>query len=150
MSPPPLSRPKELPIPTAQPRKTAPSVDPRLAKVLKALAKDPRYVEVLAAYAAAQAGPRQGFGSDALRIQGKIFCMVTSRAEFVVKLPKVRVAELVKAKRGRHFDANKGKPMKEWFVATAAKAGVVALAKEAFEAAEGGTLAFASGTRFAR
>jgi hypothetical protein len=105
--------------------------------VLKALAKDPRYAQVLEAYAAAQAGPRKGFGSGALRAQGKIFCMITSRGEFVVKLPKERVAALVAAKQGRYFDANKGKPMKEWFVATAAKPGVVALAKEAFGSAEG-------------
>jgi hypothetical protein len=103
------------------------------------LAKDARYAEVLEAYAAAQAGPRKGFGSGALRTHGKIFCMVTSRGEFVVKLDKKRVAELVAGKQGRHFDAGKGKPMKEWFVALTAKPGAVALAKEAFDFASGGS-----------
>ena len=110
----------------------APKPDPRLAQVLKALSKDPRYGETLEAYAAAQSGPAKGFGSDALKANGKIFCMVSSRGEFVVKLDKKRVAALVAAKQGRPFEAGKGKPMKEWFVSTAAQPGAVALAKEAF------------------
>jgi hypothetical protein len=32
----------------------------------------------------------------------------------VVKLPKVRVDELVEAGVARRFDAGKGRPMKEW------------------------------------
>ena len=36
------------------------------------------------------------------------------RGALVVKLPKQRVDELVRAGEGTSFDANKGKPMKEW------------------------------------
>ncbi len=58
-------------------------------------------------------GETVGFGSGALRINGKIFVMFV-RGRLVVKLPKVRVDELVEAGEGVRFDANKGTPMKEW------------------------------------
>jgi hypothetical protein len=58
-------------------------------------------------------GETAGFGSGALRINGKIFAMFV-RGRLVLKLPKLRVDELVEAGEGDRFDANKGTPMKEW------------------------------------
>jgi len=58
-------------------------------------------------------GATKGFGSGALRIQGKIFAMLV-RGHLVVKLPAERVAILVGAGEGTFFDANKGTPMKNW------------------------------------
>jgi len=55
----------------------------------------------------------RAFGSAALRTHGKIFAMLV-RGALVVKLPKQRVDELVGACEGTRFDANKGRPMKEW------------------------------------
>ena len=43
-----------------------------------------------------------------------IFAMVALNGQFVVKLPKARVDELVAAGTGERFDANRGRPMKEW------------------------------------
>src|SRR5690348_11930693 len=57
---------------------------------------------------------RRGFGSGALKVNGKIFAMLSSRDDFVVKLPKSRVDELVQAGVGTQFEPGPGRVMKEW------------------------------------
>jgi hypothetical protein len=58
----------------------------------------------------------KGFGSSALKVDGRIFAMLSARADFVVKLPRARVDELIGSGAGAPFDAGKGRPMKEWLV----------------------------------
>jgi len=59
-------------------------------------------------------GGKKGFGSGALKANGKIFAMVSSQGAFVVKLPKERVDELVAFGKGERFDPGHGRAMKEW------------------------------------
>jgi hypothetical protein len=96
--------------------------------VVKAFAKDPTVT---------LPGTGKGFGSGALKVGKKIFAMVSSRAEFVVKLPLPRAAELVTSGRGTYFDAGRGKPMKEWVVVTGGERLWISLAKEARDSAAG-------------
>ena len=56
----------------------------------------------------------QGFGSRALRLNGKIFAMLSMRNDFVVKLPRERVLELIDGGRAKYFDTGRDRVMKEW------------------------------------
>ena len=58
---------------------------PDFAKVVKAFAKDPHITPP---------GNGKGFGSSALKINGKIFAMISSRDKFVVRLPRERVGDM--------------------------------------------------------
>jgi TfoX/Sxy family transcriptional regulator of competence genes len=73
---------------------------------------------------------RGAFGSNALKVNGKIFAMLV-RGDLVLKLPRASVDALVKAERGVPFDAGKGRPMKEWVVVRAPERAWLALAREA-------------------
>lgn len=59
-----------------------------------------------------QAGER-GFGSNALKVNGSIFAMLTG-GHLVVKLPRARVDELIREGLGDPFTAGKSRPMREW------------------------------------
>ena len=65
-------------------------------------------------------------------MNGKIFAMF-GRQQFVTKLRKNRVDELVSAGVGKRFDPGHGRLMKEWFVAGDGRPDWVELAKEAYE-----------------
>jgi hypothetical protein len=79
----------------------------------------------------------KGFGSSALRFSGKIFAMLTSHGQFVVKLTGERVAELVEQNQGLHFDPERGRLLMEWLVVPASSTRWLELAKEAYIAASG-------------
>ncbi len=58
----------------------------------------------------------KGFGSAALKVKGRIFARLSSKGQFVVKLPGGRVDELVKSGKGEYFEPARGRLMKEWLV----------------------------------
>ncbi len=62
-------------------------------------------------------GGRRAFGSEALKVDGAIFAMLTN-AQLVVKLPEERVDGLIGEGTGAPFGAGKGRPMKEWVSVT--------------------------------
>lgn len=64
------------------------------------------------------ADPRggRGFGAGALKVDGHIFAMVSSRGELVFKLPAARVAALVAAGLGTHYTAGRRRALVEWIV----------------------------------
>ena len=76
-------------------------------------------------------GEGKGFGSGALKVNGKIFAFVASKGAFVVKLPKPRATALFAAKLALPFDPGHGRAMKQWAAFTDAKADWAALASEA-------------------
>jgi hypothetical protein len=63
-----------------------------------------------------------GFGAAALKVDGKIFAML-SGGDLVVKLPKQRVDELVASQTGAPFDPGHGRVMKEWLTVAPAQSG---------------------------
>lgn len=103
-------------------------LDARFAAVVESFAKDGKVSH----------GGAKGFGAGALKVDGKIFAMMSSRGEFVVKLPKERVDQMVKSGKGKRFDAGHARLMKEWLVAKDGRANWLELAKEAREFANAG------------
>ncbi len=57
---------------------------------------------------------KNGFGSSALTIDGRIFATLNHQGKLLVKLPKQRVDALVASGEGERFDSGRGRLMKEW------------------------------------
>jgi hypothetical protein len=72
---------------------------------------------------------RRGFAQGGLMRHGKLFATLRGD-DLLLKLPADRVATLIVSGHGAPFDANKGKPMKEWVLANMT-ADWLALAREA-------------------
>jgi hypothetical protein len=117
------------------PAKLAPPADhddPRFTAVLDAFAADSERAAVAEDFAASQmAGGRRKFGSRALKVDGKIFAML-SHGRFVVKLPAARVDALVAAGDGVYFDPGHGRKMKQWLSLTSPRPSWIELAMEAY------------------
>ena len=110
---------------TARRRKKPPArrhldLDPSFAPVVEAFSRDRRVT-----YGG------QGFGRRGLRLDGKIFAMLSSKGQFVVKLPRDRVTELIELGQGQYFDTGRDRIMKEWLAVTGDPSSWLGLAKEA-------------------
>ena len=99
---------------------TRPDPDRAFERVAHAFAKDPRVTR-----------GGKGFGGTGLKVDGKLFALVSSRKQFVVKLPKARVAELVTHPNFEYFDTGAGRLMKEWVATSKVDAKWTELAREA-------------------
>ena len=91
----------------------------------------PAVVDAFAEDRQVSRGNEKGFGSGALKVNGKIFAMMSSKGQFVVKLPKQRVDDLVSHGKGERFDPGHGRLMREWIAVGTGKADWVELAREA-------------------
>ena len=93
----------------------------------------PRFARVVTAFTANSRVTYggHGFGSRALRVDGKIFAMLSTRDRFVVKLPRARAAELVERGHADYFNPT-GRPMKEWATIRAGRLSWLELAEEAY------------------
>jgi hypothetical protein len=101
---------------------------------------DPKFEVVVQAFSGERrvAYGGKGFGATALRLDGKIFAMLSPSGRFVVKLPKERVDELVRRGQGQYFDPGHGKLLKEWLAVDHQSIPWLELAKEAYEFASRG------------
>jgi hypothetical protein len=104
--------------------------DPRVDALLRAFRADPALAPVIDAYEKQAGEPGRKFGSNALKVSGKLFALFT-QGTLVVKLPKDRVVALVDAGTGEAFDPGHGRVMKEWLTVTSGKASWIELATEA-------------------
>jgi hypothetical protein len=85
------------------------SAEDRYAELVRTLtASDPDV-----SHPSAGAEPARGFGADALKVNGRIFAML-SHHRLVVKLRRGRVEELLAAGVGERFDPGHGRVMREW------------------------------------
>ncbi len=114
---------------TSRPVAKSSKVEQRFSKVVEALSRD-RGVTI---------GAGKGFGSGTLKVDGKIFVMLASGHQFVVKLSKDRVDAFVTAGSGKRFEPRPGRLMKEWLVVQSERANWIGLAKEACDFVKRGT-----------
>jgi hypothetical protein len=85
---------------------------------------DPRFVPVVDAFAKDRRVTRgKMMSSYGLKVNGKLFAKL-GRDQFVTKLPKERVDELVSGGMGERFDPGHGRLMKEWIVVWPGQAGI--------------------------
>jgi hypothetical protein len=112
---------------------------PKLRKVITSQARFAKIVEALRHHAGVTppldaTGSSNRFGSSGLKVDGKIFAMISSKGQFVVKLPRQRIDALVTAGQGERFDPGHGRLMKQWLAVPAtSRAAWLALAREALE-----------------
>jgi len=80
--------------------------------------------------AEAPSATRRRFGSNGLKVDGRIFAML-AQSTVVMKLPRERVDALVAAGAGEPFDPGHGRRMTEWIALRGDTRRWLALAREA-------------------
>jgi hypothetical protein len=85
----------------------------------------------------------KGFGSDALKVDGKIFATL-SQGRLLLKLPAETVDALIRSGIGERFSTGAGRPKREWvLIAPSAASQWIDLSQESrrFVGAQNGTTA---------
>jgi len=106
--------------------------DPRVRKLIETFRADPTLRAVAETFDASSTSsqPRK-FGSNGLKVNGKLFALFTQET-LVVKLPKAQVDALVAKGDGKPFDPGHGRLVKEWLTIVSPKVSWSALAREAY------------------
>jgi hypothetical protein len=119
---------------TKPPRSPIVSIDdqPRFVALVEAFRTDPDLTPIIEALEESRRDQRgrRKFGSNGLKVNGKLFALFT-RGTLVVKLPKDRVAALVASRVGKPFDPGHGRLMKGWLTVVSPRASWIDLAREA-------------------
>ena len=109
------------------------SYEGRIQKLMQDLSADPRLAPIVREFEKrAGAGAPRKFGSNGLKVNGKLFALFT-QGTLVVKLPRDRVAALVAQGVGAPFDPGHGRLMKEWLTVVNLRASWSDLTKEALD-----------------
>jgi hypothetical protein len=124
-----VGKPQAKRVATRRATITSAPADARIRKLIDAFRADPVLAPAVAAFEAPSGAPRR-FGSNGLKVNGKLFALFT-RGTLVLKLPKARVATLIAEGRGKPFEPSPGRAMKEWLVVASAPPSSIELAKEA-------------------
>src|SRR6516162_10359645 len=102
----------------------------QVEKLLQDLSADARFAPILSEFVhRAKTAPRR-FGSNGLKVNGKLFALFT-QGTLVVKLPPDRVAALVAMGVGKPFDPGHGRLMKGWLTVVNRQTPWLDLAQEA-------------------
>jgi hypothetical protein len=108
----------------------ASSNEEKIEKLLRGLKADPRFVPIVGEFENRVKTPRGKFGSNGLKVNGKLFALFT-QGTLVVKLPRVRVLSLVAEGVGKPFDPGHGRLMKGWLTVINPRVSWLDLVKEA-------------------
>jgi hypothetical protein len=128
------------PKPRTIPRRaTSPAEDDDTHRsiLIAAFRADPKLAPIIQTFEESAKEKRgRKFGSNGLKVNGKLFALFT-QGTLVVKLRKERVAALVAEGVGRPFDPGHGRLMKEWLTIENPRASWLDLAREAHDFVKG-------------
>jgi len=123
--------------PAAKPDAASGAHGDQVAAVMEAFLAEPQLAPIAVAFQENKAvGSSRKFGSNGLKVNGKLFALFT-QGTLVVKLPKARVVALIDDGVGVPFDPGHGRLMKEWLTVRSPRASWIDLAKEAHHFVKG-------------
>jgi hypothetical protein len=123
---------------TRRAKRVTTDTDPRIDELVQTLEDDPAFAPVIRDFLARRNSGGRTFGSNGLKVRGKLFALFT-QGTLVVKLPRERVTALIASKVGKPFDPGQGRLMKEWLTVTSRRASWSDLTRESYVFVSGGS-----------